>query len=447
MLSHRPVVALVGRPNVGKSSLLNRIVGYPHAIVEPTPGVTRDRNYATATWNGREFAVIDTGGLDPDNITPVQQAIHEQVDCALDEAEVVVLLTDVRDGLNPLDREIVGLLRKRFKGPVFIASNKVDNPELEAAAAEFYALGADEVFGVSALHGHGVADLLDAVVKGFPPLDPEAHADPEDAAPRIVLAGKPNVGKSSLFNRILGQRRMIVDNVPGTTRDSIEVLIERNGKQYRFLDTAGLRRPARRKDNVERFSVARTMASIRRTDIAVLLLDATELTITEQDKRIAAAILEAHSACIIAWNKWDAVDKSPRTWTELLETTQREFNLLEYAPRLNCSALTGQRCDRLFEMLDQVIEEGTRRIPGERLRQLLFEATTMQPPPSYRGRVVRLKSLIQLPGPGVLFKLVTNEPEGVHFSYQRYIINQLRREAGFTGWPIKLVVAKAKSAN
>ena len=445
-MAMRPVVALVGRPNTGKSSLFNRIVGRPHAIVEPTPGVTRDRNYASGLWNGRAFDLIDTGGLDPENRSPIQEAIDEQVECALEEAQAVVLLADVREGVNTLDREIWGRLRRSFHGPLFLAVNKVDHPDMEAGAYEFYGLGPEEIYPVSAVHGLGVAELLDAVVAALPAPDPaaESAAEAGDDEPRIAIVGKPNVGKSSLFNRLLGQRRAIVDDVPGTTRDALTVDCVRAGKTYRFVDTAGLRRPSRRKDNVERFSVLRTLSAIRRTDIAVLVLDAGEVrpdelfTLSEQDKRIAGAVRDAQAGCIILWNKWDLVAKEARTWEKLVTDTRRELNLLEHAPVLNCSARSGQRVDRLFAALDEVIAAGRTRLQPERLAELLYEATVIQPPPSHLGRAIRFGALTQLPGPGILFRLQVSEPKGVHFSYQRYLLNRLRQEGGFAGWPMRL---------
>ncbi|HEY9070076.1 MAG TPA: ribosome biogenesis GTPase Der [Candidatus Ozemobacteraceae bacterium] len=438
-----PVLAIVGRPNVGKSSLLNRIVGYRHAIVDPTPGVTRDRNYAEAVWNSRHFCVVDTGGLDPDDQQPLMQAIRSQVDFALREAAAILFVGDARDGLHGDDSEILRLLRKNCPDkPLYVAINKIDNPaEIDVLTAEFYRLGVDRLFPVSAVHGMGVADLLDVIVEPFE----RASAEEETvAAPleRIAIVGKPNVGKSSLFNRLLGQDRSIVDNVPGTTRDAITVSVDRKGRTYRFIDTAGLRRPARQKDNVEFFSVFRTLDAIQKSDLAVLVLDASEGVITEQDKRIAGRVVDAGSGCIIVWNKWDVADKTARPWDELLEETRKAFPLLNFAPVTTTSARTGQRVDKLFDLIDRIQETGRHRIPDERLKQILYEAVTIQPPSPIAGRPIHLKNLRQLNGPPIVFRLTASDPKHVHFSYQRYLLNHIRQEFQFEGWPVRLSVAR-----
>ncbi|HOY67268.1 MAG TPA: ribosome biogenesis GTPase Der [Candidatus Ozemobacteraceae bacterium] len=442
-MSLPPVLAIVGRPNVGKSSLLNRIVGYRHAIVDPTPGVTRDRNYAEAVWNGRHFCVVDTGGLDPDDQQPLMQAIRSQVDFALREAAAILFVCDARDGLHGDDREILRLLRKSCPDkPLYVAVNKIDNPaEIDVLTAEFYALGVDRLFPVSAVHGMGVADLLDVLVE---PFERKTETEEVESAPleRIAIVGKPNVGKSSLFNRLLGQDRSIVDNVPGTTRDAITVSIDRKGRTYRFIDTAGLRRPARQKDNVEFFSVFRTLDAIQKSDLAVLVLDASEGKITEQDKRIAGRVVDAGSGCVIVWNKWDVADKTARPWDDLLEETRKAFPLLNFAPVTTTSARTGQRVDKLFDLLDRVQETGRHRITDERLRQILYEAVTIQPPSPIAGRPVHLKNLRQLNGPPIVFRVTTSDPKHVHFSYQRYLLNHIRQEFAFEGWPVRLSVAR-----
>ncbi|MFZ2959490.1 MAG: ribosome biogenesis GTPase Der [Candidatus Ozemobacteraceae bacterium] len=436
-----PTVAIIGRPNVGKSALLNRIVGYRHAIVEATPGVTRDRNYADATWNGRRFHFVDTGGLDPDNTSSMQDAIDDQVDFAITESDAIVFLLDSRDGLHQDDGVILDLLRKKSHGkPLFVAVNKMDDPSREENMYEFFALGLEKMFPISAIHGHGVADLLDALVEPFPRNEIEEEEKAPEIPGRIAIVGKPNVGKSSLFNAILGQSRSIVDDAPGTTRDSINVTVQRSGKTYCFVDTAGLRRPARRKDSVEFFSVFRTLNTINRSDVAVLMLDATEPEISEQDKRIASHILEAGSACIIVWNKWDLPEKTPRLWDNYLKKTREQLPLLTFASVLSCSAKTGKRCDEVFALIDEVRESGTYRIPPERLRDILYETMTIQPPPSFRGKALRLAGLRQLNGPGIVFKVSCSEPRELHFSYQRFLLNQLRQEYAFHGWPVRLFV-------
>ncbi len=442
-MPHLPTIAIVGRPNVGKSSLLNRIVGRRHAIVDPTPGVTRDRNYAEATWNGRRFNVVDTGGLDPDDTEPIQKAIRAQVEFALREADAILLACDSRQGLFPDDRAILDLLRRSCGGkPIFVVVNKLDNPLDEVPLAEFYALGVPKLYPVSALHGHGVADLLDVVVEPFPRESATTAETVDDDPGRIAIVGKPNVGKSSLFNRLIGQDRSIVDDAPGTTRDTIVVSVERGGKSYRFIDTAGLRRPSRQKDSVEFFSVFRTLDTIRKSDLAVLVLDASAGEITQQDKRIASRIIEVGSGCLILWNKWDLASHDEHTWQRMQAATRKEFPLLEFAPILSCSARTGLRVNRVFDLIDQIQAAGTARIPPDRLKSILFDALTMQPPPPFAGRPVRISSIQQVEGPPIIFRVSTDQPEGVHFSYQRYLLNRLREDTPFEGWPVRLVMRK-----
>ncbi|MBF0406709.1 MAG: ribosome biogenesis GTPase Der [Candidatus Riflebacteria bacterium] len=444
-----PTIAIIGRPNVGKSSLLNRIIGKRHAIVDPTPGVTRDRNYASAEWNGRKFFVIDTGGLDPENKSSIQKAITEQVDFSLEEADAMILLVDAQTGLHDTDKEILDLLRKRSCGKkIYVAINKLDNPTREDQIYEFYSLGVEKLFPLSAVHGHGVADIMDEIVEQFP-RNLSEHGSEEDIPyeSRIAIVGKPNVGKSSLFNKLVGQNRSIVDDVAGTTRDSINFTIEREGKLYPFVDTAGLRRPARNKDSVELFSVFRTLETIRRSDIAVIMLDAEAAEITEQDKRIVSNIIDAGSGCAIVWNKWDLPEKTPRLWDEILKKTRQELPLIDFAPAISISAKTGKRVDDLFELLDIIRENGKKRASIQRLNEILFEAVTIQPPPSFQGRALRLSNLRQLDGPGIVFKINCSEPKGLHFSYQRFIMNLIRKEFVFEGWPIRLIVHGTGKAN
>ncbi|MGM0600474.1 MAG: ribosome biogenesis GTPase Der [Candidatus Rifleibacteriota bacterium] len=438
-----PTIAIVGRPNVGKSSLLNRIVGYRHAIVDPTPGVTRDRNYAEGVWNGRQFNVVDTGGLDPDDSKPLMQAITSQVNFALKEAQAIIFVCDGKAGLVPDDKAILNLLRRKWSGqPLFVCINKLDNPDDEAALAEFYEFGIDKLYQVSAVHGHGAADLLDDVVENF-----EQNWDGKEKSrhtnlERIAIVGKPNVGKSSIFNKLTGEDRSIVDNVPGTTRDTILKRFIHNGKTYNFIDTAGLRRPDRSKDDVEKYSVYRTLGAIKNTDLVILVLDASEGKITNQDKRIAGRVIDSGAGCIIVWNKWDIAEADERKWNQLIKHTRNEFPLLAFAPMLSTSAETGMRINRLFSLIDRVQKAGRRTIPPERLKTILYDAVTIQPPPTCRGKELKLYSLLQFAGPPIVFKLKASEPKGVHFSYQRYILNHIRQEEVFEGWPIKLVVRK-----
>ncbi len=451
-----PTIAIIGRPNVGKSSIMNRIVGYRHAIVDPTPGVTRDRNYAEATWNARRFNIVDTGGLDPDDSQPIMMAIKSQVDFALKEAGAILFVCDGRAGLIPDDKEILNFLRRSCSNlPLFVAINKLDNANDESQLVEFYELGMKKLYPVSATHGHGVADLLDDLVEGFPrnkEFDkPQEDLEPEEvvrgpkqpkALERIAIVGKPNVGKSSIFNYLIGQDRSIVDNVPGTTRDTILVKFTRNEKVYTFVDTAGLRRPDCEKDDVERFSVNRTLGAIKKTDLVILVMDASKGSITNQDKRIAGRVIESGAGCIIVWNKWDIAKHDEHFWSTLMKHTREEFPLLAFAPMLSTSAKTGLRVNKLFDLIDHVQETGRRRIPQERLKTILFDALTIQPPPSFFGREVKIRELIQYDGPPVVFKLRASEPKGVHFSYQRYLLNHIKQEETFEGWPVKIYVGR-----
>ncbi|HNX75730.1 MAG TPA: ribosome biogenesis GTPase Der [Candidatus Rifleibacterium sp.] len=435
-----PTIAIIGRPNVGKSSLMNRIVGYRHAIVDPTPGVTRDRNYAESTWNGRRFNLVDTGGLDPDDSQALMTSIRQQVDFALREAEAIIFVCDGRAGLAPDDKQILNFLRKNWSAhPMFVAINKLDNANDESQLAEFYELGIAPLYPVSAVHGHGVADLLDVIVKQMPVNDTGEEEKRGIELERIAIVGKPNVGKSMLFNRLIGQNRSIVDNVAGTTRDTILFKFQRGEKTYNFIDTAGLRRPDREKDDVEQYSVYRTLGAIKNTDLAILVMDASEGCITYQDKRIAGRIIDSGAGCIIIWNKWDIASHDEHFWAKLTKETRDAFPLLEFAPMIATSGKTGLRVNKLFDLIDHIQETGHRRISNEILKSILYDAVTIQPPPAFKGRELKLNSLIQLEGPPIVFKLKCSEPKGVHFSYQRYLLNHLRQEETFEGWPMKLI--------
>lgn len=441
-----PVVAIVGRPNVGKSSLMNRLVGYRHAIVDPTPGVTRDRNYAETTWNRRKFNVIDTGGIEPDNTKSLMTSIKAQVDFALEEANAVVFVCDGQAGLVPDDKQIYNFLRKRWSGrPLFVCVNKLDNIDApdDISLAEFYELGAESMYPISAIHGHGVADLLDDIVKLMPVNDDLSGSDKEENnLERIAIVGKPNVGKSALFNTLIGQERSIVDNVEGTTRDTILYRLDRGGKRYSFIDTAGLRRPDAKKDSVETYSAYRTLGTIKRTDLVILVLDASRDGITHQDKRIAGRVIESGAGCIIVWNKWDIARHDEHYWSELIKETREAFPLLEFAPMISISAKTGLRVSKLFDTIDQVQEVGRRRIPSDVLKSILYDALTIQPPPGYKGKELKIKNIEQMKGPPIVFKVRCNEPKGLHFSYQRYLLNHIRQEETFEGWPVKILASR-----
>ncbi len=439
-----PVIAIVGRPNVGKSSLMNRLVGYRHAIVDSTPGVTRDRNYAEATWNRRKFNVIDTGGLEPDNTKSLMTSIKTQVEFALQEADAVIFVCDGQAGLVPDDKQIYNFLRKRWSGrPLYVCVNKLDNSNEseDIQLAEFYEFGAEHMYAISAVHGHGVADMLDDLVSILPINDDPKDQNEEDdkALERIAIVGKPNVGKSALFNALIGQDRSIVDNVEGTTRDTILFHLDRNGKRYSFIDTAGLRRPDAKKDDVETYSAYRTLGTIKRTDLVILVLDASREGITHQDKRIAGKVIESGCGCIIVWNKWDVAKRDEHYWAELIKQTREEFPLLEFAPMIATSAKTGLHLQKLFDTIDHVQEVGRRRIPDDVLKSILYDAVTIQPPPGYKGKELKIKSIEQYDGPPVIFKVRCSEPKGLHFSYQRYLLNHIRQEETFEGWPVKIV--------
>ncbi len=444
-----PVIAIVGRPNVGKSSLMNRLVGYRHAIVDPTPGVTRDRNYAEATWNRRKFNVVDTGGLEPDNTKSLMTSIKSQVNFALQEANAIIFVCDGQAGLVPDDKQIYNFLRKRWSGrPLFVCINKLDNTQEseDIQLSEFFEFGAENLYPISAIHGHGVADMLDDLVEILPVnADPKNQAKEEDdddkALERIAIVGKPNVGKSALFNALIGEDRSIVDNVEGTTRDTILYHLDREGKRYSFIDTAGLRRPDATKDDVETYSAYRTLGTIKRTDLAILVLDASREGITHQDKRIAGKIIESGAGCIIVWNKWDIANPDEHRWDELKKQTREEFPLLEFAPMIAISAKTGLRLNKLFDTIDHVQEVGRRRIPDEILKSILYDAVTIQPPPAYKGKELKIKSIEQYDGPPIILKVRCNEPKGLHFSYQRYLLNHIRQEETFEGWPVKIVAS------
>ncbi len=444
-----PVIAIVGRPNVGKSSLMNRLVGYRHAIVDPTPGVTRDRNYAEATWNRRKFNVVDTGGLEPDNTKSLMTSIKSQVNFALQEANAIIFVCDGQAGLVPDDKQIYNFLRKRWSGrPLFVCVNKLDNTQEseDIQLSEFFEFGAENLYPISAIHGHGVADMLDDLVEilpvnADPKNQPKEEDDDDKALERIAIVGKPNVGKSALFNALIGQDRSIVDNVEGTTRDTILYHLDREGKRYSFIDTAGLRRPDATKDDVETYSAYRTLGTIKRTDLAILVLDASREGITHQDKRIAGKIIESGAGCIIVWNKWDIANPDEHRWDELKKQTREEFPLLEFAPMIAISAKTGLRLNKLFDTIDHVQEVGRRRIPDEILKSILYDAVTIQPPPAYKGKELKIKSIEQYDGPPIIFKVRCNEPKGLHFSYQRYLLNHIRQEETFEGWPVKIVAS------
>ncbi len=427
-----PTVAIVGRPNVGKSTLFNRLVGHRSALVDETAGVTRDRHYGEAEWLGSRFRVIDTGGLVLDETAGLAQAIREQTDYAIAEAGLILLLVDARDGVTAADQEIAGRLHKAGKN-VLLVANKVENDLLGMADTPLYRLGFGAPYCISAEHGQGVGDLLDAVLANLPQGAP-GH---EDAPVQIAIVGRPNVGKSSLVNRIVGEDRLLVDSTPGTTRDAIDIQVRVDGRTYALVDTAGMRKPRRIGEALEKATVAMSLKRIQRCDVAVLLLDAlTE--VGEQDVRIATYIVRHGKPCVIALNKWDAIEKDTQTYETFGRRIRDAMPFVAHAPIVSVSALSGKRVRRLFPLIDAVREAAHRRVPLPQLNAFLKAVTDQRPAPTYRGKPVRFSYLAQTHVNPPTFLFFVNRPEGVAQHYKRYLENQLRRHFDFAGTPIWL---------
>lgn len=445
-----PLVAIVGRPNVGKSALFNRILRERKAIVESEPGVTRDRLYALAGWAGESFTLVDTGGLDWEGETEIQARMTRQAELAIAEADLIVFVVDVTCGVTPADEAVAEVLRKTRK-PVLLAVNKVDDPGRADEAAEFFRLGLGaEVFPVSAYHGTGTGDLLDAVVAGLPRTAAAGAAapDPSKSAPeeagdaaapvRVAIVGRPNVGKSSLVNTILGRERVIVAGEPGTTRDAIDVPFERGGASYVLIDTAGLRKRSRVKESVERYSILRTLRAVDRSDVVCLLLDATQ-PLAEQDKRIAGYAADAGRALVLAVNKWDLVTKDEKTYLAYEAGLRRELHYVDWAPVLFISAKTGHNVGRLLEAVRQAADSHRRRVPTAEVTRVFRDAVALNPPPSEGRRRLRLNYITQAGVAPPTFVFFVNSPALVTESYQRYLAGYARRAWGFPGTPIRLV--------
>jgi GTPase len=434
----RPIVAIVGRPNVGKSALFNRLLGERRAIVEDLPGTTRDRLYGDVDWQDHWFTLVDTGGLQAEEelerstTAEISKATQQQALLALEEADVIVFVTDGQHGMSAGDMEVADLLRRTRK-PVIVAVNKAESLERQDNAVEFYALGLDEPMPVSAIHGHGVGDLLDRIVADLPDLGEEEAAD----HPRIALVGRPNVGKSALLNALTGEGRQIVSAVPGTTRDAIDTQVMYKSQPITLVDTAGVRRRGRIEPGIEKYSVLRSMRAIDRADVAVLVLDATE-PFTAQDQHIAGYIEERKKGIVLAINKWDLVEKDDRTVGRFIERAREAFDFVPYAPIIFTSAETGQRVNQILEVALTVMAERTKRISTGELNRLLRDLIYRHPPPSRPGRWVKLYYVTQAGVEPPTFVFFTNEPENVHFSYRRYIENQIREQHGFLGTPIVL---------
>lgn len=437
-----PLVAIVGRPNVGKSTLFNRFTETQHAIVHDAPGVTRDRVYGEVEWNGRLFSLVDTGGFVPRSAERFEQAIREQVHIALTEADVVLLITDVTTGVTDLDEEMAGLLRRADK-PVFVLANKADNEQRRWEAASFYELGLGEVYPVSGTNGMGTGEALDAIVAALPP---EAAAEEHDERLRIAIIGRPNVGKSLLTNALLGQERSIVTEISGTTRDAVDAVFTYHEQEIVLVDTAGLRKRARVVENVEFYATLRTERAIRDCDVAVLLLDAT-LGLEVQDIRVLKEAEHLRKGLVIAVNKWDLVEKVTNTARDYERDIKERLQTLDYAPVIFISALTRQRVHKLLDVALEVARQRARRIPTSELNEVMLDAVARHHPPTYRGKYVQIKYVTQVRARPPVFAFFCNHPKGVQESYRRYLENRLRAAFGFDGVPLALVFrAKSKRA-
>ncbi len=432
----KPLVAIVGRPNVGKSMLFNKLCGQRLSIVQDTPGVTRDRIYAECDWCGRTFDLVDTGGIEPGTDSEILAFMRRQAEIAIANADVIIFVCDIKTGLTASDHEVANMLLRSGK-PVVLAVNKMDqvgrtNPDIY----EFYNLGLGDPIAVSAVHGHGTGDLLDECMKYFPSDEEEEE---ESDAIRVALIGKPNVGKSSLINRILGQERVIVSDMAGTTRDAIDSYFENDKGKYVFIDTAGMRKKSKVDDPIEKFSVLRATMAVERCDVCLIMIDANE-GVTEQDTKVAGLAHEAGKACIIVVNKWDAVEKDDKTMDRMRENIRRDLSYMTYAPIVFLSALTGQRVDRIFELINYVNDQAAMRITTGMLNSVLADATARVQPPTDKGRRLKIFYMTQVGIKPPHFVCFCNDAQLFHFSYQRYLENQIRNTFGLEGTPVKLTI-------
>jgi len=436
----KPVVAIVGRPNVGKSTLFNALAGEMISIVKDTPGVTRDRIYADVTWLDKEFTMIDTGGIEPDSKDIILSQMREQAQIAIDTADVIIFITDVKQGLVDADSKVADMLRRSGK-PVVLVVNKVDNfDKYMADVYEFYNLGIGDPVPISAASRLGLGDMLDIVAENFP--EGSAQAEDDDR-PRVAIVGKPNVGKSSIINKLLGENRVIVSDIAGTTRDAIDTEILHNGKEYIFIDTAGLRRKNKIKEELERYSIIRTVTAVERADVVLMVIDATE-RVTEQDAKIAGIAHERGKGVIIVVNKWDAIEKNDRTMREYESDIRQVLSYMPYAEIMYVSAATGQRLNRLYDMIDMVIENQTLRIATGVLNEIMTEAVAMQQPPSDKGKRLKLYYITQVAVKPPTFVIFVNDKELMHFSYTRYLENKIREAFGFRGTSLKFFIRERK---
>ena len=432
----KPLVAIVGRPNVGKSMLFNKLVGRRLSIVEDTPGVTRDRLYAECEWRGRTFDIVDTGGIEPGTTTEILSFMRKQAEIAIQNATVIVFLCDIKTGLTASDQDVANMLLRSRK-PVILAVNKMDqvgmtNPDIY----EFYNLGLGDPIAVSAVHGHGTGDLLDACFDYFPP---EEEEEEESDIIKVAVIGKPHVGKSSLINRILGEERVIVSNMAGTTRDAVDSYFENESGKFLFIDTAGMRKKSKVNDQIEKFSVLRAAMAIERSDVCLIMIDANE-GVTEQDTKVAGMAHDSGKACIIVVNKWDAVEKDGKTMDRMREDIRRDLSYMTYAPILFISALTGQRVGRLFQLIKYVDDQAAMRITTGMLNSLLADATARVQPPTDKGRRLKIYYMTQAGTRPPHFVCFCNDAKLFHFSYQRYLENQIRSTFGLEGTPIRLTI-------
>ena len=436
----KPVVAIVGRPNVGKSTLFNALAGEMISIVKDTPGVTRDRIYADVTWLDKEFTMIDTGGIEPDSKDIILSQMREQAQIAIDTADVIIFITDVKQGLVDADSKVADMLRRSGK-PVVLVVNKVDNfDKYMADVYEFYNLGIGDPVPIPAASRLGLGDMLDIVAENFP--EGSAQAEDDDR-PRVAIVGKPNVGKSSIINKLLGENRVIVSDIAGTTRDAIDTEILHNGKEYIFIDTAGLRRKNKIKKEMERYSIIRTVTAVERADVVLMVIDATE-GVTEQDAKIAGIAHERGKGVIIVVNKWDAIEKNDRTMREYESDIRQVLSYMPYAEIMYVSAATGQRLNRLYDMIDMVIENQTLRIATGVLNEIMTEAVAMQQPPSDKGKRLKLYYITQVAVKPPTFVIFVNDKELMHFSYTRYLENKIREAFGFRGTSLKFFIRERK---
>lgn len=433
--SRKPVVAVVGRPNVGKSTLFNALAGEKISIVQDTPGITRDRIYADVTWLNYRFTLIDTGGIEPESKDIILSQMRDQAQIAIDTADVIVFLTDVKQGLVDSDEKVANMLRKAHK-PVILAVNKVDNHKaMVADVYEFYNLGIGDPFPISAANRTGIGELLDEIVKHFPENDEE---EAEDDKIRVAIVGKPNVGKSSLINKLLGENRLIVSDIAGTTRDAVDTEVTYYGKNYIFIDTAGLRRKNKIKEELEHYMIIRTVSAVERADVVVLMIDAVD-GITEQDAKIAGIAHERGKGMIVAVNKWDAIEKDDKSVKKFTDNIRQTLSFMPYAEIMFISALTGQRLTKLYETIDAVYENNALRVSTGVLNEILSEAVVLQQPPQDKGKMLRLYYITQVSVKPPTFVIFVNDKKLMHFSYARYLENKIRESFGFRGTPIRFI--------